>query len=33
LQDRNIEAHTLILGTHPSIKSLSESQYYGHTMK
>jgi hypothetical protein len=33
LQDKNIEAHTLILGTHPSIKSLSENQYYGHPMK
>ena len=24
--------HTLILGTHPSIKSLSENQYFGHPM-
>lgn len=25
--------HTLILGTHPSIRSLAESQYFGHPMK
>ena len=29
--DRKI--HTLILGTHPSIKSLAQSQYYGHPLK
>ena len=29
--DTNIEVHTLILGTHPSIASLSEAQYFGHT--
>jgi len=28
-----VEPHTLILGTHPSIKSLEEKQYYGHPMK
>jgi hypothetical protein len=33
LQERNIEIHTLILGTHPSVKSLAEEQYYGHPMK
>jgi G:T/U-mismatch repair DNA glycosylase len=27
-----VEPHTLLLGTHPSIASLSESQYYGHIM-
>ena len=27
-----IPVHTLILGTHPSIKSLSENQYFGHPM-
>lgn len=27
-----IEPHTLILGTHPSIASLSATQYYGHPM-
>jgi len=27
-----IKIHTLILGTHPSITSLKESQYFGHTM-
>jgi len=27
-----IDVHTLILGTHPSIRSLSEEQYYGHPM-
>jgi hypothetical protein len=33
LMNKNIEMHTLILGTHPSIKSLAESQYFGHPMK
>jgi hypothetical protein len=33
LQERNIEIHTLILGTHPSIQSLAKEQYYGHPMK
>jgi len=28
----NVKVHTLILGTHPSITSLSKSQYFGHTM-
>lgn len=28
-----VEPHTLILGTHPSIKSLAQQQYYGHPMK
>jgi len=28
-----VEPHTLILGTHPSIASLSQQQYYGHPMK
>eukprot|EP00751_Fragilariopsis_kerguelensis_P030810 CAMPEP_0170915004 /NCGR_PEP_ID=MMETSP0735-20130129/5938_1 /TAXON_ID=186038 /ORGANISM="Fragilariopsis kerguelensis, Strain L26-C5" /LENGTH=376 /DNA_ID=CAMNT_0011312827 /DNA_START=56 /DNA_END=1186 /DNA_ORIENTATION=- len=27
-----IKIHTLILGTHPSIKSLEKLQYFGHTM-
>ena len=27
----NTTVHTLILGTHPSIASLSENQYFGHT--
>jgi hypothetical protein len=31
--EQNIEPHTLILGTHPSIKSLDHQQYYGHPMK
>jgi hypothetical protein len=31
--DQNVEPHTLILGTHPSIKSLAQEQYYGHPMK
>jgi hypothetical protein len=31
--DQSVEPHTLILGTHPSIKSLEEQQYYGHPMK
>jgi hypothetical protein len=33
LMNKNIEMHTLILGTHPSIKSLAESQYFGNPMK
>lgn len=28
-----VEPHTLILGTHPSVASLSQQQYYGHPMK
>eukprot|EP00980_Cylindrotheca_fusiformis_P001343 scaffold338_cov116-Cylindrotheca_fusiformis.AAC.8 len=32
LEGANIEIHTLVLGTHPSIKSLEESQYFGHPM-
>ena len=28
-----IPPHTLILGTHPSIASLTKGEYYGHTMK
>jgi hypothetical protein len=28
-----IQIHTLLLGTHPSIESLAQSQYYGHPMK
>jgi hypothetical protein len=31
--DQSVEPHTLILGTHPSIKSLAQEQYYGHPMK
>ena len=31
--DRRVVPHTLILGTHPSIASLEQSQYYGHPMK
>ena len=27
-----VPVHTLILGTHPSIQSLSKKQYYGHPM-
>jgi double-stranded uracil-DNA glycosylase len=27
---KNVPVHTLILGTHPSIKSLEEQQYFGH---
>jgi G:T/U-mismatch repair DNA glycosylase len=30
LADKQIQVHTLILGTHPSIKSLEMAQYYGH---
>lgn len=30
--DDPVPVHTLILGTHPSIASLSQYQYYGHTM-
>jgi len=30
--DDNVEIHTLVLGTHPSIESLSRSQYFGHPM-
>lgn len=33
LKDKNIVVHTLILGTHPSVKSFQEKQYYGHPMK
>ena len=33
LKDQNIEIHTLILGTHPSVSSLSRDQYYAHPMK
>jgi hypothetical protein len=29
----NVEPNTLILGTHPSIKSLAREQYSGHPMK
>jgi hypothetical protein len=29
----NIPPHTLILGTHPSITSLTKGQFYGHPMK
>jgi hypothetical protein len=28
-----IEIHTLVLGTHPSVKSFEEAEYYGHAMK
>jgi hypothetical protein len=31
--DQNVEPHTLILGTHPSVKSLDQQRYYGHPMK
>ena len=31
--DSKVQIHTLLLGTHPSIKSLEESQYFGHPMK
>ena len=31
--DSDMKIHTLILGTHPSIKSLAQSQYYGHPLK
>lgn len=31
--DSYVEPHTLILGTHPSVKSLAQEQYYGHPMK
>jgi hypothetical protein len=31
--DQSVEPHTLILGTHPSVKSLEQQQYYGHPMK
>jgi hypothetical protein len=27
------EPHTLILGTHPSVKSLEQQRYFGHDMK
>ena len=30
---KDFKIHTLLLGTHPSIKSLEESQYFGHPMK
>jgi hypoxanthine-DNA glycosylase len=30
--DNPVPVHTLILGTHPSIKSLEQEQYYGHPM-
>ena len=30
--NRNIKIHTLILGTHPSVKSLSEKKYYAHPL-
>ena len=33
LVDQQIKVHTLILGTHPSIRSLKEEQYFGHPMK
>lgn len=29
---QQVKVHTLILGTHPSIKSLEKSQFYGHSM-
>ena len=29
----SIKVHTLVLGTHPSITSLKESEYFGHVMK
>jgi G:T/U-mismatch repair DNA glycosylase len=32
LQHENIQIHTLILGTHPSITSLEENRYFGHPM-
>jgi hypothetical protein len=33
LEDKNIEIHTLILGTHPSGKSLKQEEYYGNPVK
>ena len=33
LQDKSIEAHTLILGTHTSIQSLAENQYFKKNFK
>ena len=33
LVDHNVKVHTLILGTHPSIASLQQEQYFGHPMK
>jgi hypothetical protein len=33
LQDKNIKIHTLILGTHPSIKSFEEQAYFAHPIK
>jgi hypothetical protein len=33
LAEENIKVHTLILGTHPSITSLKENQYFAHPMK
>jgi hypothetical protein len=32
LVDPRVPVHTLILGTHPSVKSLEEQEYYGHAM-
>jgi hypoxanthine-DNA glycosylase len=32
LQHENVQVHTLILGTHPSITSLEENRYFGHPM-
>lgn len=31
--DSKVKIHTLLLGTHPSVKSLAKSQYYAHPMK
>ncbi len=30
--DTSVKVHTLLLGTHPSITSLSKVQYFGHPM-
>eukprot|EP00978_Attheya_sp_CCMP212_P027544 scaffold92310_cov59-Attheya_sp.AAC.1 len=31
--DKTPRVHTLIVGTHPSIASLAQEQYFGHPMK
>jgi hypothetical protein len=32
-ENKDIKIHTLILGTHPSVKSFEEDQYYAHKQK